>query len=159
MNFENALKQAESVKDVIVKNIPNAKDQLNSNFNVLKDELITINQKMTVVAEKLDGQRLFASHPVYQYLADAYKLKIISVHWEPDEMPDEAEWEHLADQLKSNPSKIMIWEGEPLPEVASRLNEMALRICIFNPCGNKPAKENFVTTMNNNIVNLNSSIK
>lgn len=95
---------------------------------------------MTEVAKKLDGETLFASHPVYQYLADAYKLKIISVHWEPGEMPDEVEWELLKNNLKNNPSKIMLWEDEPLPQIADRLEKQGIRIEVFNPCGNKPEK-------------------
>ncbi len=154
LNFENGVKQAELVKDALVKKIPNAKDQLNSNFNLLKDELISLHQKMTEVAKNLDGETLFTSHPVYQYLADAYKLKMISVHWEPGEMPDEVEWEMLDNKLKKNPSKIMLWEDEPLPQIAERLEKQGVKIVVFNPCGNKPEKGNFMSLMNNNIVSL-----
>ena len=65
------------------------------------------------IAGKFGETPLAGSHPIYQYLARAYNLKIWSVHWEPDEMPDAKGWAELAAIRKEHPSRIMLWEGEP----------------------------------------------
>lgn len=158
LNFKYAVIQAEAVKDVLEKAVPDSNEFLKDNFTQLKTEIDKLNLSMNELSEKLKGSILFASHPVYQYLAEEYDLKIISEHWEPDQIPSDDQYSEFRKKLKKNPSKIMLWEDEPLPEVASQLNEMGIEVCVFNPCGNIPKEGDFISVMKKNISNLATAV-
>ena len=109
---------------------------------------------MKAVAEKIEDTPLVVSHPVYQYWTRAYGLNTKSVHWEPDEPPDQEHWKGLQEMLKLHPAKWMIWEGEPISQTVEKLNEIQIQSVIFNPCGSGPSKEDFLRSMLVNIKNL-----
>ena len=46
-------------------------------------------------------------HPVYEYLAKAYRLDLRAMHWEPEELPPPDQWEALDALLKQHPSHVM----------------------------------------------------
>lgn len=73
-----------------------------------------------------------ASHPVYQYLAQASGIEIESVHWEPGEMPDEKEWTkfRLTRAALPRPTAWMLWEGEPGPAIRAQLEKEGVRVAV-----------------------------
>ena len=99
-------------------------------------------------------QRLFASHPVYQYLARRYDLRIEDMVWEPDEMPDDQQWQRLRLVHESFPADWMLWEKQPLPDIAQQLDAMGIGIAVFDPCANRPASGDFLSVMRENITVL-----
>jgi zinc transport system substrate-binding protein len=155
LNFNNAIIQAEEVYKALSNLLPESDQTFNSNFQSLKKDLTDLNELMIAAATKFKGTTLFASHPVYQYLADAYKLNVLSFHWEPDAMPDNFEWDRFNSLVKVNPGAIMLWENEPLPEVKQKIIDSGIKVVVFNPCGNKPATGDFLNVMNDNVSNLN----
>jgi zinc transport system substrate-binding protein len=48
----------------------------------------------------------------------------------------------------------MFVDDKPLPEIEKKLNELGLRIAVFNPCANKPETGDFLSVMNLNIEGL-----
>jgi zinc transport system substrate-binding protein len=48
----------------------------------------------------------------------------------------------------------MIWEGKPNPETVLKLKVLGVNSLVFDPCGNEPKKEDFLTVMRKNIENL-----
>ena len=151
--FKYAIMQAESVKNALIKLLPDSKDKFEKNFSSLKDDLENLDEQMTKISSRI-SKPLIASHPVYQYLAEGYNINIIIVHWEPTDMPDEMEWEKFDKMLKENPTNIMIWEDEPLPKVKQKLLERGIQIVVFNPGANTPANGDFLELMKTNIANL-----
>jgi len=107
---------------------------------------------------KYTDKPLIASHPVYQYLQRRYQLNLKSVHWEPDEYPNPEQWLEVEKILETHNASIMIWEDEPLPGTSRKLQEMKLKIVVFNPCGNVPEKGDYLSVMNSNINNLRKGI-
>ena len=99
-------------------------------------------------------RQLLASHPVYQYFKHRYGLNLQSVMWEPDAMPDAAQWSELARLLTGHPADWMIWEGKPAPESVTRLRSMGIDSLIFYPCGNRPGEGDFLSVMQQNVQNL-----
>ncbi len=89
LDFEQALLQAQAVKDALVKLSPKKQKLFDANFKSLQADLTGLDEKMKSMAQKLQTIPLVVSHPVYQYWARGYQLKTRSVHWEPDEMPSE----------------------------------------------------------------------
>ena len=97
---------------------------------------------------------LLGSHPVYQYLARRYGLNLQSVHFEPDENPDEETWADLERLHDAHPAATMLWEAEPLPEIAERLRALGIESIVFDPAGNRPASGDFLEVMTANAANL-----
>jgi zinc transport system substrate-binding protein len=158
LDFKMALAQAEAVKNAMVNRMPKQKDAFEKNFNALKADLESLDMQMSETAGNLPEIAIFASHPVYQYLARAYGLEIISEHWEPGENPTDDQWKEFRHNLDHHPANLMLWEGEPTDEVKSKLKELKVETVLFNPCSNKPESGDFLDVMKKNIERLNQYI-
>ncbi len=154
LDFKNALKQAESIKNALVKKMPEQKGLFETNFDDLAKQLIALDVKMVELTTSLKSNTLYGSHPVYQYLAEGYGLSIMSEHWEPGEEPSENQWKSFKDKFKKNPAKIMLWEGKPLAGVEQDLAKLGVKCVVYSPCANIPAQGDFISTMEENIKNL-----
>ncbi|MHC4436159.1 MAG: metal ABC transporter substrate-binding protein [Planctomycetota bacterium] len=154
IDFTQALRQAEAVKDALVSAGMGTEEELTANFNRLKEQLLALDTSINQIATGHSEVPLFASHPVYQYFSRRYRLNIKSVMWEPDAFPDEAMWKELETLQKEHQAAWMIWEDEPLPESVKRLEIMGIRSIVFSPCGNRPEQGVFMTVMEKNVENL-----
>ena len=94
------------------------------------------------------------SHPVYDYFARRYGLNIVSVHWEPGEVPSGEQWLELKKILKDHPAKWMIWEGDPLKATIEKLKGLQIESVVFDPCGNVPDEGDFLSIMIKNVEHL-----
>jgi zinc transport system substrate-binding protein len=151
MDLTLALDQARSVKDALVSKFPHHNSEFEAAFGELEEELSRLDQDLQNITSNNPDLHVVFSHPVYQYFERRYKVKGISLHWEPDAMPAEEQWTELAHILDHHPNSSMVWEDEPLQEIASRLESMGIRILIFNPCGNLPESGDFLSIMKSNI--------
>lgn len=158
LDFEMAAEQAEAIKKNIVGLFPDKKDTVEENFISLKNELLALHEYMKDIASLIGDQPFIGSHPVYQYIAQAYSINIQSVHFEPDELPTKEQWKEFDHLLAHHSAKIMLWEGEPLTEIKKILKEKGIHIVVFNPCGNKPESGDFIEIMNRNINALQQNI-
>ncbi len=151
LDFKLAIQQATAVKEALVRLLPDKASELNRNFNGLKGELRLLDERMETLAKDIGDEHFIGSHPVYQYLSLGYSLDIISLHWEPNEMPSADQWQVLEKLANDNQNSIMIWEGPPMNDITTRLSEMNLQTVIFEPCGNKPGSGDFISVMQANI--------
>ncbi len=151
LDFNLALKQAESIRDALVRKVPDKKQLLNSNFNQLKVDLEKLHAQMTTVSLNLKNINLLGSHPVYQYLAQGYDLQIESVHFEPNEFPTAKQWLELENLLINPKTNVMLWENTPMDKTQNKFSEMNVELSVFNPCANKPLKGDFISVMSENV--------
>jgi zinc transport system substrate-binding protein len=149
-----AVMQAEAIKAVLVAASPDDETTFASAFESLKRDLMAIDEGIESAMAKIRGEPLLASHPVYQYFSARYGLNLESVHFEPDELPNEHAWAELGDLLREHPAQWMIWEGKPLPEIVRRLEELGVRSVVFEPCGNVPEAGDYLDVMRANVSNL-----
>jgi zinc transport system substrate-binding protein len=154
IDFDLAAKQAEAITKAVVRKRPDLRDTFHQNYIVLEKDLIALDQKIKQLVSKNQQQLLIASHPVYDYFAKRYNLNMKSVHWEPDEMPNQDQWMELRNILKEHPAKWMIWEGDPIKACVEDLKSMGISSLVFDPCGNAPEKVDFLAVMKQNIENL-----
>jgi len=159
LDFEMAIVQAKVIKEILTHKMPENEEIFENNFKALRENLTSFHEQMVQLGMNLNNQDIIGSHPVYQYLSKAYGLKIHSVHFEPNEMPTNDQWTYLDHLLDHSPSKIMLWEDQPIEEVETMLNERGLKVVVFNPCGNKPESGNFIEIMDLNIKSLNKIMK
>ncbi len=151
LDFELAKMQAQKVADALIRIRPELEADFRAGLTELEADLDSLDQRFNAATEKLGSAPLIYSHPVYQYLNRRYNLNGLSVHWEPDELPNMDELHHLLDQ---HPAQWVVWEGQPLTESTSRLEAAGIGTVVFDPCGNRPVEGDFLTVMEANAQNL-----
>jgi len=154
IDLNQAAFQAKAIKDAMTKQNVSSEEVLNRNFESLIEDLRVLDTEISEMAQGHSKAPLVASHPVYQYFARRYGLNIKAVMWEPDAFPDEQMWTHLKEIVKEHPAKWMIWEGDPLPQSVAKLKEMGIKSIVFDPCGNRPERGDFLSVMRQNVENL-----
>lgn len=145
-----ALEQARAVSEAFAAARPESEAQFRAGFDALAADLRGLDERLAVAAERMGNAPLLFSHPVYQYLARRYALNGQSLHWEPDQAPDEKQWRELEARLLERPAQWMIWEAAPRAETVQRLEAMGVRVLIYAPCGNAPSEGDFLSVMERN---------
>lgn len=151
---QQAGQQAAAVGEALKRLLPEHREALEKKLTALQADLKQLDADLTAVIANYSGQPLFASHPVYQYLARRCQWKLQSRHWEPEEMPANAEWEDLKTQLAEHPAAWMIWEAPPAAEIAARLETLGVKSAVYSPCFNRPESGDFLSVMRQNVENL-----
>lgn len=149
-----AIKQADSIKEALIKLMPDQKDLFARNYESLKNDLEDLDRKIEKIVSVDPTMLLLSSHPVYQYFARRYDLNMASVHWEPDEVLGPDQLQELNIILENHPAKWMIWEDTPMKETDEKLKSLGIRSIVFNPCGNLPENGNYFSVMTHNVENL-----
>jgi len=151
LDCEFAIEHARAVLSALVRLRPENGGEYRARFADLERELLELDQALGEVSSRIGDQPLLFSHPVYQYFERRYSLKGRSLHWEPGEMPEEAQWRELSGMLSTHPAAWMIWEGTPHPEAAHRLESLGIQSLVFRPAGNKPASGDYMSVMQENL--------
>jgi zinc transport system substrate-binding protein len=154
LDFSQAVEHARAVKLALVKKRPQHAQAFTHNFRVLEQELVSLDDHVKNVVSRKPDTALLASHPVYQYLARRYKINLKSVLWEPDLIPDQAQWHALQHLLRTHQAKWMLWEGAPDPQTVERLETAGIGSLVFDPCANTPEAGDFISVMKRNIMEL-----
>ncbi len=158
MDPQQAALQAQSVRDELVRLLPGSVQEFDANLRALQKDLADLDVTLAAVSLRFGKEPLLASHPVYQYTARRYGWNLRSVHWEPDEMPTEGEWQKLAELHQKHPAKLMIWEEAPLPAVAERLRKMGIEPVPFETCASAPASGDYLSAMKDNAKRLDAAL-
>jgi zinc transport system substrate-binding protein len=149
-----AVEQARAILDALVAARPAHEAEFKTAFGALERDLLALDGEIESIVAKKPDLPLLASHPVYQYLASRYGLDVESVHFEPDEMPDEEAWRGLREILAHHPAGWMLWEGEPLDETKQRLAALGVESVVYDPCGNVAESGDFLTVSRANVERL-----
>jgi zinc transport system substrate-binding protein len=154
LDFNQAQQQAASVHRALARLLPAHSEVLANNFAALQRDLVSLDTDLRGIAADFGDTPLLGSHPVYQYLARGYGLKIRSVHWEPNAMPNAAGWAELAALRKTHPAKVMLWEDAPDKAIAEKLKARGVRGVVFAPCANRPTATDWLAVMRANVAAL-----
>jgi zinc transport system substrate-binding protein len=154
LDLRQALKQAEAIKQALIKERPQYKQVFDSNFEQLAKDLQTLDGELDSIISAERERAMLASHPVYQYLARRYNMNLHSVMWEPDVTPAESEWSDIKGLADKHSARWMIWEAEPLTESVARLEQLGIKSVIFNPSANVLEQGDFLAVMKKNVAAL-----
>jgi zinc transport system substrate-binding protein len=154
LDLKLAACQAASVRDALLARTPDEAATINAKFAGLENELSNLDARLRRAGEAWKGGPILASHPVYQYLADAYGLSVVSLHLEPGQTFTEDDWKALDAELERHPATLMLWEGQPLQATEEGLAERGIEVVVFDPAGQAPADADFVTVMEGNVGGL-----
>lgn len=157
---ELAQAHASSIAKALEEAYPEHKAEFEDNLKQLQTDLKTWQGSLDTTRGNVDQTHWIGSHPVYQYLARYLMGSIRSVHFEPDEEPTAEQWQELESMLEQQPTKVMLWEAEPLPSTRTRLESMGLKVFVLNPCGQKPESgADFLEVMHQNADTLFEALK
>jgi zinc transport system substrate-binding protein len=159
LDTEIAAAQAQAILHSLIKLRPEQEADFRAAFETLALDFRTLDGSLEQAFDDLGGGPFIVSHPVYQYLQRRYDLDAVSVHWEPDQIPDEAQWAELERILQGHRARVMIWEAEPLDEVRDRLGVLGIEIAVFETAGNRPARGDFMDAMRRNQLALTSATR
>jgi len=159
LDLEIAIEQARPVLDALVRTRPEHEAEFRQAFTDLEAEFRDIDTKLAAAIKRLDSQPVLFSHPVYQYFARRYEVNGYAVHWEPNELPEDALWVQLKAVLQEHPAKIMIWEDDPLPETRRRLVKLGIESVVLQPGGNKPPEGDLLDLLQKGIAALEGATK
>jgi len=154
LDFELAVLQARAIEKALSRKMPGQIAVFKKNLAALEKDLSALDRQIMEIVSTDKGKPLLASHPVYDYLQQRYSLNLQSVHWEPDEEPSFKQWNELKKIVQGHPAEWMIWEGEPMKNSVEKLQGSGINSLVFDPCGNRPDKGDFLTVMQANIENL-----
>lgn len=159
LDFEQAGRQAQAVAEAIIRKRPEWKSVVMDNLRGLGEDLAALDSEVQGLAARKAKLPLLASHPIYDYLARRYGLNLVSVHWEPNEMPPAEEWTGFTKTLAGHPAHWMLWEAQPTPEIAAKLKAAGVGSLVFDPCANRPESGDFLSVMRANVANLSAALR
>jgi zinc transport system substrate-binding protein len=149
-----AVEQARAIQRAFAAARPDDAPAFQEGFALLERDLVDLDERLVGLLAGMSEHPLLASHSVYQYFARRYELDLESVHFEPDEFPDDRGWRELEGLLRDHPAEWMLWEAQPMAESAGRLKELAIESVVFAPCANTPSEGDFLSVMRENVRNL-----
>ena len=154
MDPGQAKQQAQRICEELERLQPAAGKELRSDLRALEKDLDDLDLQLRRASTFVGKAPLLGSHPVYGYAARRYGWDLKSVHWEPDEMPAEEEWQKFDKLRAEHPGRLMLWEEEPLPAVAARLRKMGIEPVVFETCASQPQKGDYLSAMKSNAARL-----
>ena len=154
LDLKLASLQAGAIRAAMIRKRSTLQKTFQANYAMLLEELMALDQDIQTIVTLNPLMPLIVSHPVYDYFKKRYALNIVSVHWESDQVPGDAQWNELKKILEQHPAKWMVWEAEPLPASVTQLEQAGIKSIVFNPCGNIPKKGDFMSVMRRNVENL-----
>jgi zinc transport system substrate-binding protein len=126
--------QAKAIAGALQSQWPEKQADIEGKLTSLLAELGSIDRGYTEAAAQLRKNQIIYSHPVYQYFERRYNLPGISLHWEPDVMPSDVQWSEL--QNIESDKILFIWEAEPSPDIAERMDKIGIRSVVIDPAAN-----------------------
>jgi zinc transport system substrate-binding protein len=151
LDFELATRQAGAIVSAMGQKRPQLRDTFQMNYKALAEDLETLDRDIQAIVSKNPATPLIASHPVYDYFVRRYGLNVVSVHWEPDQVPHDDQVREFKKILERHPAEWMIWEGQPVQASVAELKALGVDSLVFDPCGNMPDQGDFMTVMRRNV--------
>ena len=157
MDPVQAIGQADAIRNAMRQASREHAAAIDQRFVALESDLQALHEQFAQI--DVSGVRLVASHPAYNYLARRYDWTIHSMHFEPDQMPEEIHWSQLVETLGSRTGPaLMLWEAQPIQSIVERLEtELGVKSVVFEP-GESGAKEQYLDVMRANAQRLNDAV-
>jgi zinc transport system substrate-binding protein len=131
----NAKIQAEEIEKGLAERYPEHAAEFEAGFAKLSADLDSLDATLREyqAGEKADTP-IFTSHPAYNYIARRYGWNQIPLDLDPEEMPSDEIFAQIKTMQQTHPAKFLVWEGEPLPEIAERFEtELGIESIVFGP--------------------------
>lgn len=159
IDLSQAAMQAEAIAARFKKAQPDAAAKIDENLAALLADLASLDGRLKAFGKAWGAKPLVASHPIYQYFARAYGLKIEAIEWEPEMEIKDGDLAELKAILAKHPATWMIWEDEPSEANVAAVATLGLKNVVFAPCANRPAEGDWLAVMKANVERLEAMLK
>ena len=159
IDFSQAAQQAAAIAARFKTLHPASAPNIDVKLAALTADLEALDKSMKHFGGAWGEQGLVASHPIYQYLARAYGLKIEAIEWEPEMELEEKDLAELKTILDRHPAKWMIWEDKPTTANIAALEALGVKSVVFSPCANIPVEGDWLSVMKANVAQLEGLVK
>ncbi|MEM7386127.1 MAG: zinc ABC transporter substrate-binding protein [Verrucomicrobiota bacterium] len=155
-----AILQAEAIAGALKERWPDRAGEWLEGFAALEKDLRELDRRLTAFSKAWGQRPLLASHPAYNYLVQRYGWNLLNLDLDPETVPDGDVLHEIEHELEDHQARVLIWEGEPLPEVAERLEQkFGLINVVFSPVellgeDERNSGEDYLTLMQGNLDRL-----
>ncbi|MEL6168631.1 MAG: metal ABC transporter substrate-binding protein [Pseudomonadota bacterium] len=87
---------------------------------------------------------VIATHPRYQYFAEATGLSIDALDWDAGAAPSADQLETLAERIAETGAKVLIWEAEPPAAARDAVRGLGLADAVVPSLANRPDNGDFL---------------
>ncbi len=151
-----AKEQAAAIRDGMVKAFPEHADAFASGFAGLAEQLDALHEALEALSPRVDGAKLLASHPAYNYLARRYGWEIRNFDLDPEAQLAPSDVDELREAAEEGEIVVLLWESEPV--VAGRQVPKGLRSVVFSPGEMVETGEDFLGVMERNVASLSEAV-
>ena len=149
-----AREHARAILDAFVEARPQDEPAFREGYASLEADLVELDRQLDEWALVVADTPVIFSHPVYQYLTRRFGLNAVSLHWEPNVMPDESQWQRLEGLIHDHGGRWMIWEDRPLEATVERLRSSGSESVVLATCANTPHDGDYLEAMQEGITAL-----
>jgi zinc transport system substrate-binding protein len=148
---ENALKEAENIKNAFVEADSSHSEIYEKNYRVFEEKIKELDEEYSSVISGKENKTVVVAHSAYGYLCDAYGLEQIAVENSQGEEPSPTRMAEIVDIMREKGIKhICAEELESSKVIESIANETGASISTLNPFeGDIEAKDYFEVMRNN----------
>lgn len=154
----NALKQAENIKNALIKADEKNKDFYEANYKEFAVKLNNLDDKFKKELSDIKRNEIVTSHAAFGYLTNRYNLKQIAVSGlSPQEEPSSSKLAEITKIAKENNVKYIFFETLGSSKVSEVLaNEIGAQTAVLNPIEGLTDKEiksgkNYISAMEDNL--------
>lgn len=159
IDLSQAAMQAEAIAVRFKQAQPDSAAKIAENLAALLADLSELDGRLKAFGKAWGDQPLVASHPIYQYFARAYGLKIEGIEWEPEMEIKDGDLADLKAILAKHPASWMIWEDAPSEANVAAVAKLGLKSVVFAPCANRPAEGDWLGVMKANVERMEGMLK
>jgi zinc transport system substrate-binding protein len=159
IDLSQAAMQAEAIAARFKQAQPDAAAKIDENLTALLADLSGLDARLKAFGKTWGDKPLVASHPIYQYFARAYGLKIEGIEWEPEMEIKDSDLAELKAILAKHPATWMIWEDAPSEANIAAVATLGLKSVVFAPCANRPAEGDWLAVMKANVERMEAMLK
>lgn len=118
-----AIRQSVTIRDAVKRLLPEHHAAIDAHHAALVKQLQDLDGRLRALGTLPEGEVLVASHPAYNYLARQYGWEVVSFELDARELPAADEFRMMQEDLTGKTARYMLWEDEPLPEVAKAVED------------------------------------
>ncbi|MFC7440198.1 metal ABC transporter substrate-binding protein [Laceyella putida] len=130
-----AKKQAEAIRDALIKRDSANKADYNKNFEQLEAELDKLDSEFQAMVKRAPKKEFAVSHAAFGYLAHRYGLEQLAISGlSPSDEPSPQELKHIIEEVREHEIKVILFEtlvSSKIAEVVKR--EVKAEALVLNP--------------------------
>ena len=158
LSIQNAIVEAEAIKEALVEADAENADYYEANFEAYKEKLVALDESYKEELSNLSKDTIVVAHEAFGYLCKEYGLKQEAVEGlTADSEPDAARMKEIIEFCKENDIQVIFFEELVSPKVAQTIaNEIGAETMVLNPVEGLTAEQeeeglNYIGIMEQNL--------